>query len=174
MTRATGRTKPDDKGWGRANRPVMNVSWYDATAYAEWLSEQTGKQYRLPTEAQWEYAARAGTSTKYWWGNTIGSNKANCKNSSCGDNFEYTAPVGSFAPNSFGLYDTAGNVWEWVCSEYESRYRGQERLCATNNSRLSMRGGAGDGKAARVRSAARNGRRPTDRIDVMGFRLARL
>ncbi|MEN8220290.1 MAG: SUMF1/EgtB/PvdO family nonheme iron enzyme [Pseudomonadota bacterium] len=67
---ATGREKPSDLGWGRGNRPVINVSWHDAVAYTQWLSQQTGKKYRLPTEAEWEYAARAGTETKYWWGNT--------------------------------------------------------------------------------------------------------
>ncbi len=77
---ATGRTKPDDEGWGRGKRPVINVSWNDATAYAKWLSKQTSKNYRLPTEAEWEYAARAGTETKYWWGNNISTNKANCDN----------------------------------------------------------------------------------------------
>jgi formylglycine-generating enzyme required for sulfatase activity len=114
FAQATGREKPSDEGWGRGNRPVINVSWHEATAYAKWLSQQTGQQYRLPTEAEWEYAARAGKTTKYWWGNQIGSNKANCSNSSCGDRLKYTAPVGSFAPNPFKLYDTAGNVWEWV------------------------------------------------------------
>jgi len=174
---ATGRSKPDDEGWGRGNRPVINVSWHDATAYAEWLSEQTGKKYRLPTEAQWEYAARAGTETKYWWGNEIGTNKANCSNGSCKDRFKYTAPVGSFAPNPFGLYDTVGNVWEWVCSEYESKYSGQELICAKNinkNSRLSLRGGSWNDDTSRLRSADRNGRRPTNRSDDVGLRLARL
>ncbi len=75
---ATGRSKPSDHGWGRGNRPVINVSWNDATAYTKWLSQQTGHQYRLPTEAEWEYAARAGTDTKYWWGNEVGTNHANC------------------------------------------------------------------------------------------------
>jgi len=74
---ATGRKKPNDKGWGRGNSPVINVSWNDATAYAKWLSNQTGKNYRIPTEAEWEYAARAGTETKYWWGNEIDKSKAN-------------------------------------------------------------------------------------------------
>jgi formylglycine-generating enzyme required for sulfatase activity len=85
-------------------------TWYDAAAYTEWLAEQTGKRYRLPSEAEWEYAARAGTETAYWWGNDIGANRANCNG--CGsqwDNQE-TAPVGSFDPNPFGLYDTSGNV----------------------------------------------------------------
>jgi len=174
---ATGREKPSDRGWGRGNRPVINVSWYDATAYAKWLSEQTGKQYRLPTEAEWEYAARAGTETKYWWGNSIGSNKANCYRNYCGDRFEYTAPVGSFAANSFGLYDTVGNVWEWTCSESENKYKGKEQRCAKNvnkNNRLSLRGGSWSYDATRMRSANRYVGRPTNRSDYVGLRLARL
>ncbi|TGO03475.1 hypothetical protein PN36_05930 [Candidatus Thiomargarita nelsonii] len=181
---ATGREKPDDRGWGRGNRPVINVSWYDANAYAEWLSEQTGKQYRLPTEAQWEYGARAGTETEYWWGNTASHEYANYGADECcsglaegKDRWEYTAPVGSFAANPFGLYDTAGNVWEWTCSEYESRYSGQEQRCAkkiNENNRLSLRGGSWINDTTRVRSAYRNGRRPTYRNGVVGFRLARL
>ncbi len=119
---ATGRDKPDDENWGRGNRPVIHVSWNDAVAYADWLSEQTGKQYRLPTEAEWEYAARGGTETKYWWGNDIGKNRAACEG--CGakwgwDAEQMTAPVASFAPNAFGLYDTVGNVSEWVADPYE-------------------------------------------------------
>ncbi|HIE02320.1 MAG TPA: hypothetical protein EYP59_18900, partial [Thiotrichaceae bacterium] len=133
---ATSRKKPSDEGWGRGNRPVINVSWLDVTAYAEWLSTQTGQHYRLPTEAQWEYAARAGTKTKYWWGNDLGKNRAACDG--CGakwgwDAKHMTAPVGSFAANPFGLYDTAGNVWEWTCSEYENRYNGKEIKCLSNN-----------------------------------------
>ena len=115
------------------NHPIVGISWLDVTAYAQWLSEQTGQDYRLPTEAQWEYAARAGTKTKYWWGNEIGSNKANCYGNECGDRFEYTSPVGAFAANPFGLYDTAGNLWEWTCSEYEAPYNGKEKVCLSNN-----------------------------------------
>jgi formylglycine-generating enzyme required for sulfatase activity len=127
---------------GYENHPMIEVSWYGATAYAEWLSQQTGHQYRLPTEAEWEYAARAGTETKYWWGNKVGSNKANCD--SCGSQWDdkQTAPVGSFAANPYGLYDTAGNVWEWTCSEYESSYNGKEEYCVSDAGRLSFRGGA--------------------------------
>jgi len=120
---ATGRDKPDDEGWGRGNRPVMNVSWHDATAYLDWLSEQTGRAYRLPTEAQWEYAARAGTQTKYWWGNDIGTNLANCSGSGS-EWSRKTAPVGSFKANPFGLYDTVGNVWEWCADPWHSNYQG--------------------------------------------------
>ena len=136
---ATGRDKPDDRGWGRGNRPVIKVSWHDATAYAKWLSEQTGGTYRLPTEAEWEYAARADTSSKYWWGNEIGSNNANC-DGSCGDSFEYTSPVGSFSANPFGLHDTAGNVWEWTCSEFKQRSDTKKTQCVTSPDVLSIRG----------------------------------
>jgi len=171
---ATGREKPNDAGWGRGNRPVMNVSWDDATAYTTWLSEQTGQQYRLPTEAEWEYAARAGTETKYWWGNEIGSNQANCYNSYCDDSFSYTAPVGSFAANPFGLYDTAGNVYEWTCSEYESSYNGKEEYCVSDAGLFVLRGGSWIDVAGRARSTIRYGDSRTDRDWICGFRPARL
>ena len=174
---ATRRDKPNDRGWGRDNRPVINVSWHDAVAYAEWLSSETGQTYRLPTEAEWEYAARAGTETKYWWGNKIGRNKANCDG--CGSQWDnkQTAPVGSFEPNSFGLHDTAGNVWEWTCSEYEGKYKGKEKRCLSknhaNNARLCLRGGSWYVYAWRVRSANRIVWRPSLRYDFWGFRAAR-
>jgi formylglycine-generating enzyme required for sulfatase activity len=170
---ATGRTKPSDRGWGRGNRPVINVSWNDVTAYAEWLSQQTGKQYRLPTEAEWEYAARAGTETKYWWGNDIGSNRANCDG--CGSRWDdkSTAPVGSFAANPFGLFDTVGNVWEWTCSEYEEKYTGKEQRCAKSAGRFAVRGGSWGDSAHRVRSAYRSWDTPAERGDFLGVRLVR-
>jgi formylglycine-generating enzyme required for sulfatase activity len=175
----TGREKPNDEGWGRGNRPVINVSWYDAEAYAEWLSNQTGKQYRLPTEAEWEYAARAGTETKYWWGNDIGSNRANCYG--CGSQWDtkQTAPSGSFEANPFGLYDTAGNLWEWTCSEYEDKYNGKEKVCASKNSNKYrvLRGGSWDYSPAlgRIRSALRSssGNGSYDSYNDLGFRLVR-
>jgi formylglycine-generating enzyme required for sulfatase activity len=91
---ATAKEKPNDEGWGRGKRPVINVSWYDAVAYTEWLSQQTEKAYRLPTEAEREYAMRGGTETSYWWGNKLGKNWANCRN--CGSQWDgqQTAPVG--------------------------------------------------------------------------------
>jgi formylglycine-generating enzyme required for sulfatase activity len=171
---ATGREKPSDRGWGRGNRPVIKVSWNDATAYAKWLSNQTGKTYRLPTETEWEYAARAGTETKYWWGNDVGSNQANCSNSYCKDSFEYTSPVGSFAANQFGLYDTVGNLWEWTCSEYEDKYNGKEKQCVTKANILSVRGGSWIYNAGFVRSADRNNGWPTGRDNNVGFRVSRL
>ncbi len=121
---ATGGRSPNDKGWGRGRRPVIDVSWEDAVAYAEWLSVQTGERYRLPSEAEWEYAARAGSTTKYGWGNDIGHNRANC--GGCGSQWddEKTAPVGSFNPNAFGLHDMHGNLWEWVQDCWNGSYQG--------------------------------------------------
>ncbi|MEK8022149.1 MAG: formylglycine-generating enzyme family protein [Candidatus Parabeggiatoa sp.] len=185
---ATARKKPDDEGWGRGNRPVINVSWLEVTAYAEWLSTQTGKEYRLPTETEWEYAARAGTETKYWWGNEetnswwrdeiTGYNKANCSDNDCGDRFEYTAPVGSFAANLFGLYDTAGNVWEWTCSEYEGTYKGKENDCLSKkyskkDSLLVLRGASWVNDAVWVRSSFRGWEQRSHRDRDVGARLAR-
>jgi formylglycine-generating enzyme required for sulfatase activity len=164
------------------NHPIVGVSWYDAVAYAEWLSQQTGHKYRLPTEVEWEYAARAGSSTKYWWGNSIGSNKANC-DSDCGDSFKYTAPVSSFAPNAFKLYDTVGNVWEWTCSEYENRYNGKETACkkhalienaGANKSLFVLRGGSWNSVDWRTRTANRSRWQPAGRDGHFGFRLARI
>lgn len=152
---ATGRYKPDDMGWGRGRRPVVKGTWHDALAYTEWLSAQTGRTYGLPTEAQWEYAARAGTETKYWWGNQIGRNRANCDG--CGSRWdnEQTAPVGLFAANPFGLHDTAGNVWEWTCSEYTETYEGSEQSCVSNNRADSpvLRGGSWNNNPRNLRAA---------------------
>ncbi|WP_069470344.1 formylglycine-generating enzyme family protein [Candidatus Marithrix sp. Canyon 246] len=164
---ATGRSKPSDQGWGRGNRPVINVS-----AYAKWLSNQTDYTYRLPTEAEWEYAVRAGTSTKYWWGNDIDKNNGVCRN--CGDNFKYTSPVGSFSANPFGLYDTAGNLWEWTCSKYQEKYNGKEKQCIINARSVVLRGGSWNYGPGYVRSANRLGLTPTHRYESFGFRLVRL
>ena len=172
---ATGGRLPDDGDWGRGTRPVINVSWIDATAYTTWLSDETGKTYRLPTEAEWEYAARAGTETDYWWGNDIGSHQANCKNE-CGDSFEYTAPVGSFDPNPWGLHDTAGNVWEWVQDWYDYYNSGSIQNPTgpnTGDSRL-IRGGGWFGGALNTRASQRNYQEPDTRRYSFGFRILRM
>lgn len=117
--------KPDDEGWGRGSRPVINVSWEDVTGqFIPWLNQNTEENFRLPTEAEWEYAARAGSQTKYGWGNEIGRNRANCN--SCGSRWdgERTAPVKSFSANEFGLYDMHGNAWEWVEDCWHDSYHG--------------------------------------------------
>jgi len=171
---ATGRKQPNDKGWGRGKRPVINVTWDDAVAYTAWLSRETGQDYRLPTEAEWEYAARGGTQTAYWWGNEIGRNKANCYD--CGSRWDLkqTAPVGSFSANPFGLYDTAGNVWEWTCSVYDEKYGGGEQSCAGNEGGPPvLRGGAWLHEPQGVRGAARVRVAADFRYNNLGFRLAR-
>ena len=170
---ATGRERPDDKGWGRGRRPVINVSWDDAMEYARWLSEETGRRYRLPTEAEWEYAARAGTKTAYPWGNSVGRNRANC--AGCGSQWDnkWTAPVGSFEANGWGLHDTMGNVWEWTCSEYDSGYGGAERRCASgSDGRRVIRGGGWGSPPEGVRSVYRGRNVPAYRYGYVGFRLA--
>ena len=168
---ATGRSRPDDSGWGRERRPVINVSWDDATAYARWLSGETGRRYRLPTEAEWEYAARAGTETAYPWGNSVGSDRANCNG--CGSRWDnrQTAPVGSFEANAWGLHDTVGNVLEWTCSEYDD-YGGDERRCASGYNDMVIRGGSWTYPPGWVRSAHRSGYDSLIRYYNLGFRLA--
>ena len=174
---ATGREKPDDNGWGRGNRPVINVSWHDAAAYAEWLSAQTGATYRLPNETEWEYAARGGTTTEYWWGDEVGRNHANCDG--CGSQWDnrQTAPAGSFPANPYGLHDTAGNVWEWTCGAWETSKNGRDG-CISNkraNDARVIRGGSWYSTPAGVRSAYRNfDGGPATRNDDTGFRLARM
>jgi formylglycine-generating enzyme required for sulfatase activity len=187
FVKATNRIKPSDYGWGRGKRPVIDISWEDATAYAQWLSQQTGKKYRLPTEAEWEYAARAGTETVRYWGNDpdVACRYANVYDKSkrrdglswtrhdCTDGYANTAPVGHFKPNAFGLFDMLGNVWEWTCSLYEREYSGEEKKCLNNASHFSLRGGGWDSEPARIRSAFRDMGSPSYRYEYVGFRLVR-
>lgn len=128
FARAESMPLPGDNRWGREDRPVINISWEEATMYARWLREQTGENYRLPTEAEWEYIARAGKDSAYWWGDEPdgAAGRANCRRG-CNSEFtglfrSKTAPVGSFAANDFGVYDTAGNVAEWVGDCYREGY----------------------------------------------------
>ena len=116
---------PSDEGWGRESRPVMNISWQDAHLYVQWLSQKTGRHYRLPSEAEWEYAARGGLSPHHLKGDLPGNDSANCDN--CVGQWAnlQTAPVGRLEANVFGLFDTHGNVWEWVsdCADCECETR---------------------------------------------------
>ena len=176
-----GGHRPGDLGWGRADRPVVNVSWEDAQSYVSWLSRQTGEEYRLPTEAEWEYAARAGTTTKYSWGNEIGVNRANCRPTeeygTCGDRFEYTAPVGSFAANPWGLYDMHGNVCEWVQDCWNDSYAGApmdgSAWLSGDCSRRVVRGGSWNYDPGNLRAAIRGRVTPGVRYNDCGFRVAR-
>jgi formylglycine-generating enzyme required for sulfatase activity len=136
------------------------LSWHDAKAYAVWLSEQTGHECRLPTEAEWEYAARAGTETKYWWGNEGSHEYMNFGFTASGkDKWEYTSPVGSFAKNPFGLYDMNGNVWEWCEDSWHENYNGAPTDGSawknSNENRSLLRGGSWGNVANDCRSAAR-------------------
>jgi formylglycine-generating enzyme required for sulfatase activity len=118
------KQNPGDEGWGRSRQPVINVSWEDAQAYVAWLTKKTGKPYRLLSEAEWEYAARAGSTTAYPWGEEPGTNRANFSRSGSQWSGKQTAPVGSFAPNAFGLYDMIGNVLEWTQDCWNDNYTG--------------------------------------------------
>ena len=172
-----GGYHPDDRGWGRGRRPVINVSWDDAQEYVRWLFRQTGQTYRLLTEAEWEYVARAGSSTLYSWGDAIGNNRANC--SGCGSQWDnrQTAPVGSFPPNAFGVHDMHGNVWEWVEDCWNGSYVGapsdgsawRSGYCSL----LVLRGGSWDISPRDLRSACRVRDPSGYRNDNGGFRVAR-
>jgi formylglycine-generating enzyme required for sulfatase activity len=150
--------RPDDREWGRGDRPVINISWLDAKAFVTWLSQKTGKTYRLPTEAEWEYAARGGTTSAYWWGREPGSRQANCRECNTGES-QRTSPVGSYKPNAFGLYDTAGNAAEWIEDCWNDNYRSAPSngtAWTSGQCRLRvLRGGAFDSQAKYVRSMAR-------------------
>lgn len=120
----SGRPKPAaDEDWGRGRRPVVSINWYEATAYVEWLSQQTGRNYRLPTNAEFEYAARGGRETRFPWGDSLGRDNAAC--GGCGSlwDSDRSAPVGRFPPNGFGLYDMSGNVWQWVQDCWDADYK---------------------------------------------------
>lgn len=177
FVRATGARRPLDHGWGRGSRPVVDVSWNDALAYTQWLSTRTGKPYRLPSEAEWEYAARGGTSSSYWWGISPPDSRALCIN--CGTRWDRisTAPVGSFPPNPFGLHDTAGNAYEWTADCYHHNYRdapsdGSAREEPGCQIRVA-RGGSFRSPASTMRSHARNRFAADARADTLGFRVAR-
>jgi len=175
-----------------ARQPAVNVSWEDAVAFAKWLSGKTGHTYRLPSEAEWEYAARAGSKTSRFWGNNPDdackyANVADISaknrwkkwiNHYCDDQFLVSAPVGSFQPNGFGLYDMLGNVWEWVEDVYDS---GAYAKLPKNNPVYEgsgeyrvMRSGAWSNGPLGVRSAHRVGLTPTFGHHGLGFRLVRV
>ena len=166
-----------DAGWGRVKQPVIYVSWDDAQAYVAWLRKMTGNEYQLLSEAEWEYAARAGTTTAYYWGDEIGKNNANCYR--CGSQWDYrqTSPVGSFKPNAFGLYDMAGNVWQWVQDCWHEDYNGaptDRSAWATRDcKRHVVRGGSWGYFPVDPRSAYRYGDLTVDRNYNLGFRVAR-
>ena len=175
--------KPSDQGWGRGKRPVINVNWDDARAYAAWLSRKTGKTYRLLSEAEREYVTRAGTMTPFWWGSSITTKQANYEGKytyAGGAKGEYrlrTVPVDSFAPNPWGLYNVHGNVSEWTedCwNDSNIGNPGDGRPRTTGDcSRRVVRGGAWYSFPQFLRSAYRGRLYPQFRFNYgQGFRLA--
>jgi formylglycine-generating enzyme required for sulfatase activity len=164
--------------WGRGKMPVINVTWRDAKRYVIWLSRSTGREYRLLTEAEWEYAARAGTATRYSWGSDVGKGNANCDGCGSRWDLQQTAPVGSFKPNAFGLHDMHGNVWEWVEDVWHSNYRGAPTdgspwLEGGDPSFRVVRGGSWRNEANLIGAAVRAQRNINVAFDTLGFRVAR-
>ena len=178
--------KPGDESWGRGKRPVINVSWNDITKqYLPWLSRKSGKAYRLLTEAEWEYVARAGTTSAYWWGDKASHEYANYGKDECcnglakgADKWVYTSPTGSFKANAFGLHDLHGNVWEWVQDCYKDSYLGAPTDGRANTSGKCesrvLRGGSWGDIPQGLRSAIRGGGDPVNRGDFGGFRVVRM
>ena len=152
------------------NLPVEQVSWNDVQAFLKKLNATTGKTYRLPTEAEWEYAARAGTTTAYYWGNSIDCTKANYGYDTC--KIKKTTVAGSYPANPWGLYDMAGNVWEWTCSVYAQNYDGRELKCGTKGFEFLMRGGSWHNVGRFARSAYRGRDGADNRNNDIGFRFA--
>ncbi|WP_173043459.1 SUMF1/EgtB/PvdO family nonheme iron enzyme [Bosea sp. ANAM02] len=168
--------RPDDRGLGRGKRPVTDIHWNDANAYLAWLSARTGKRYRLPTESEWEYAARAGTVTTYPWGQTLVKERANCLG--CNDQKRGSAvAAGQFPANAFGLYDMAGNAAEWVADCWSENYRSAPRdgsafIVGGCRERV-LRGGSFNNDPRYLRSAARFKYEADVRFYTNGFRVAR-
>ncbi len=171
-----GKTLPSDAGWGREDRPVINVSWPEAVAYTEWLSIETGHQYRLPSEREWEYAARAGNDSAYGWGDELKPNLAVC--AVCGSEWDNksTAPVGQFYRNDFGLYDMVGNVMEWTITCYHPTFpsppHGANREGACQKHRV--RGSAYDSYPADLDLAVRKKYSIKTQSKNLGFRVVRV
>ena len=185
----------DDRSWGRPGfsqtgvHPVVCVSWEDAKAYVEWLSGETGEGYRLMSEAEWEYVARAGTRTSWFWGDSEGEQCKNgngagtettfdWRNKACGDGYGETAPVGSFVPNGYGLYDVHGNVWEWVEDCWHGDYEGAPTegsawVSGGDCGKRVLRGGSWGSRPRYLRSANRLRLTAGNRYFSNGFRVAR-
>lgn len=195
-----GKYEDRSGNWGRIgfkqdnNHPVVCISWNDANAYTKWLARKTGKPYRLPSEAEWEYAARGKTLTARYWGESPNAactyanvadktiketiKVANAwKGHNCKDGFAYTAPVGSFKANAYGLNDMLGNVWEWTQDSYHKNYEGAPAdgsAWQDEEEKRVLRGGSWYDAPRFVRSAGRDKAMPDSRYDNIGFRVVRM
>ena len=173
--------KTADEGWGRGQRPVLFVKWFEAKKFAEWLTDHTGVVHRLPTEAEWEYACRAETACPFSFGYEVTTDDANFDGVHAYDDGETgssrgkTLEVGQFEPNSLGLYDMHGNVWEWTASIYDAKYQGGELVCADDHSvgPRVVRGGSWYHFVNNIRSAYRGRGYPETSLNSFGFRFIR-
>jgi len=177
FARSAGHRAPKTGDLDPDTYPVFFVSWDDAVAYAKWLSIQTGKHYRLPSEAEWEYAARASSPTAYPWGRELGSDNAHCFACDTGLDPRNPTKVARFAPNAFGVYDTAGNVDEWVYDCYNKNYEGAPDdgsvFKGGDCSVRVIRGGAFSSGPKALRSSSRNKFRFDAGNDSIGIRVVR-
>jgi formylglycine-generating enzyme required for sulfatase activity len=173
--------KPDDNGWGRSNRPVINVSWENASAYVAWLSKKTGKSYRLLSEAEREYVTRAGTTTAFWFGASLSPKQAHYlqgANENVNSIFrERPAPVNAFEANPWGLYNVHGNVWDWTADCWNANHAGHPgdgspRTTGDCSHRV-LKGGSWLNLPKFVRAAARNRVSGHFRYKTISFRVAR-
>ena len=178
------RNDVDDEGWGHVLRPVIHASFEDARAYIAWLSKTTRKPYRLLSEAEYDYVNRAGTTTRFWWGDDVGSGHANCKG--CGDLAHertivpvglQTLPVGMFPPNGFGLYDTEGNAVSWTLDCWNPSIAGQRHDGRANQdgdcTQRVLRGGAWKSGPNLLESSYRGKYVASQQLNITGFRVAR-
>lgn len=177
----TRNQQPFDEHWGRGSRPVINISRRDAESYLDWLNSQTSGGYRLPTEAEWEYAARANTESAFWWGDKMRYGVANCIDQQCGEQWDNTSPAGTFLANPWGLWDMNGNVWELVLDCWHGDYRDAPANGSVHRADLSAkdcptvvaRGGSWDSRPSALRSANRFGVERDARFQNLGLRVAK-
>ncbi|MFH0785045.1 MAG: FlgO family outer membrane protein [Pseudomonadota bacterium] len=174
----TGAAVPDDSRWGKKDRPVINVSWHDAQAYADWLTKQTGNTYRLPSEAEWEWASGTGNGTIYTWGNAFKPDLANCKTCNSQSATSQTTPTRTFPANKFGFHDMAGNVWEWVQDCWIENYVNapddqSPRKFTGKCSNYTLRGGAWNSPDRQISTTSRLGVSGDTKSNYIGFRLVK-
>ncbi len=175
FSQSTKRKIPDDSGFGKGNRPVIHVSFHDALDYCLWLSQKLGRNFRLPTEAEWEYFARTIQKTTLGFKDLIGLGDANCEDCLYFWEDKETKPVASYEANSYNLYDTFGNVWEWTCSAYTRKYNGAEKRCISlgniNGKTIAVRGASWKSSKKILKAYVRYNNFPTYHSNDLGFRI---
>ncbi len=177
FAKASLKSVPDDNQWGEGQNPVINVSWYDARAYTKWLSKQTGANYRLPSESEWEYAARAGTETRFNWGDSVMNKRAACDECNDSETVYRTVKVRSFAANAWEIFDVHGNVAEWTQDCWNNSHRNANTDGTAREkgdcTRRVVRGGSWILTPDYVKSASRNYFNAENKVSFLGFRVVR-